>query len=69
MICNSNQNSFKMETTNMKKYQIFYRAWIPSYRDIDHDDIIIEAVDEQSALEQFHKLIKFVNRYEIKEIK
>ena len=57
-----------METTNMKKYQIFYRAWIPSYGDIDHDDIIIEAVDEQSALEQFHKLIKFVNRYEIKLI-
>ena len=57
-----------METTNMKKYQIFYKAWIPSYRDIDHDNIIIEAVDEQSALEQFHKLIKFVNRYEIKEI-
>jgi len=69
MICNSNQNSFNMETTNMKKYQIYYRAWIPSYRDIDHDDIIIEAVDEESALEQFHKLIKFVNRYEIKEIK
>ena len=68
MICNSNQNSSKMETTNMKKYQIFYKAWIPSYRDIDHDDIIIEAVDEQSALEQFHKLIKFVNRYEIKLI-
>ena len=68
MICNSNQNSSKMETTNMKKYQIFYKAWIPSYRDIDHDNIIIEAVDEQSALEQFHKLIKFVNRYEIKEI-
>ena len=57
-----------METTNLKKYQIFYRAWIPSYGDIDHDDIIIEAVDEQSALEQFHKLIKFVNRYEIKLI-
>jgi len=57
-----------METTNMKKYQIFYKAWIPSYRDIDHDDIIIEAMDEQSALEQFHELIKFVNRYEIKEI-
>ena len=57
-----------METTNMKKYQIFYRAWIPSYRDIDHDDIIIKAVDEQSALEQFHELIKFVNRYEIKLI-
>ena len=57
-----------METTNMKKYQIFYKAWIPSYGDIDHDDIIIEAVDEQSALEQFHKLIKFVNRYEIKLI-
>jgi len=52
----------------MKKYQIYYRAFIPSYGDIDHDDIIIEAVDEQSALEQFHKLIKFVNRYEIKEI-
>ena len=68
MICNSNQNSSKMETTNMKKYQIFYKAWIPSYRDIDHDDIIIEAVDEQSALEQFHELIKFVNRYEIKLI-
>ena len=68
MICNSNQNSSKMETTNMKKYQIYYRAWIPSYGDIDHDDIIIEAVDEQSALEQFHKLIKFVNRYEIKLI-
>ena len=57
-----------METTNLKKYQIFYRAWKPSYGDIDHDDIIIEAVDEQSALEQFHKLIKFVNRYEIKLI-
>ena len=57
-----------METTNMKKYQIYYRAFIPSYGDIDHDDIITEAVDEQSALEQFHKLIKFVNRYEIKEI-
>ena len=57
-----------METTNMKKYQIFYKAWIPSYGDIDHDDIIIEAVDEQSALEQFHKLIKFVNKYEIKLI-
>jgi len=68
MICNSNQNSSKMETTNLKKYQIFYRAWIPSYGDIDHDDIIIEAVDEQSALEQFHELIKFVNRYEIKLI-
>ena len=52
----------------MKKYQIYYRAFIPSYGDIDHDDIIIEAVDEQSALEQFHELIKFVNRYEIKEI-
>lgn len=58
----------KNKINNMKKYQIFYKAWIPSYRDIDHDDIIIEAVDEQSALEQFHKLIKFVNRYEIKEI-
>jgi len=57
-----------METTNMKKYQIYYRAFIPSYGDIDHDDIIIEAMDEQSALEQFYKLIKFVNRYEIKEI-
>ena len=68
MICNSNQNSSNKETTNMKKYQIFYRAWIPSYGDIDHDDIIIEAVDEQSALEQFHELIKFVNRYEIKLI-
>ena len=53
----------------MKKYQIFYKAWIPSYGDIDHDDIIIEAIDEQSALEQFHKLIKYVNRYEITEIK
>ncbi len=53
----------------MKKYQIYYRAFIPSYGDIDHDDIIIEAMDEQSALEQFYKLIKFVNRYEIKEIK
>jgi hypothetical protein len=52
----------------MKKYQIFYRAWIPSYRDIDHDDIIIEAVDEQSAIDKFHELIKYVNRYEIKEI-
>jgi len=52
----------------MKKYQIYYRAFIPSYGDIDHDDIIIEVMDEQSALEQFHKLIKFVNRYEIKEI-
>ena len=57
-----------METTNINKYQIFYRAWIPSYGDTDHDDIIIEAMDEQSALEQFHKLIKFVNRYEIKLI-
>jgi len=53
----------------MKKYQIYYRAFIPSYGDIDHDDIIIEAMNEQSTLEQFHKLIKFVNRYEIKEIK
>jgi hypothetical protein len=52
----------------MKKYQIFYRAWIPSYRDIDYDDIIIEAVDEQSAIDKFHELIKFVNRYEIKLI-
>jgi len=68
MIYNLNQNSFNMETTNMKKYQIYYRAFIPSYGDIDHDDIIIEAMDEQSALEQFHKLIKFVNRYEIKLI-
>ena len=58
-----------METTNMKKYQIFYKAWIPSYRDIDHDDIIIEAVDEQDAIRQFHELVKYVNRYEIKEIK
>jgi hypothetical protein len=57
-----------METTNMKKYQIFYRAWIPSYRDIDHDDIIIEAVDEQSAISKFHELVKYVNRYEIKLI-
>ena len=57
-----------METTNMKKYQIFYRAWIPSYRDIDHDDMIIEAIDEQDAIRQFHELIKYVNRYEIKEI-
>ncbi len=57
-----------METTNMKKYQIFYKAWIPSYRDIDHDDIIIEAVDEQDALRQFHESVKYVNRYEIKEI-
>jgi hypothetical protein len=55
--------------TNMKKYQIYYRAWIPSYGDIDHDDIIIEAVDEQSAISKFHELVKFVNRYEIKEIK
>jgi len=54
--------------TNMKKYQIYYRAWIPSYGDIDHDDIIIEAVDEQSAISKFHELVKFVNRYEIKEI-
>jgi hypothetical protein len=52
----------------MKKYQIYYRAWIPSYGDIDHDDIIIEAVDKQSAIDKFHKLVKFVNRYEIKEI-
>jgi len=57
-----------METTNMKKYQIFYRAFIPSYGDIDHDDIIIEAVDEQDAIRQFHELVKYVNRYEIKEI-
>ena len=57
-----------METTNMKKYQIFYKAWIPSYRDIDHDDIIIEAVDEESAVEKFHELVEYVNRYEIKEI-
>ena len=57
-----------METTNMKKYQIFYKAWIPSYRDIDHDDIIIEAVDEQSAISKFHELVKYVNRYEIKLI-
>jgi hypothetical protein len=55
--------------TNMKKYQIYYRAWIPSYGDIDHDDIIIEAVDEQSAISKFHELVKFINRYEIKEIK
>jgi len=52
----------------MKKYQIFYRAWIPSYRDIDHDDMIIEAIDEQDALRQFHESVKYVNRYEIKEI-
>ena len=57
-----------METTNMKKYQIFYRAFIPSYRDIDHDDIIIEAIDEQDAIRQFHELVKYVNRYEIKLI-
>jgi len=57
-----------METTNMKKYQIFYRAWIPSYGDIDHDDMIIEAIDEQDALRQFHELVKYVNRYEIKLI-
>ena len=57
-----------METTNMKKYQIYYKAFIPSYGDIDHDDIIIEAVDEQSAIDKFHELIKFVNRYEIKLI-
>ena len=29
---------------------------------------IIEAVDEQSAIDKFHELIKFVNRYEIKLI-
>jgi hypothetical protein len=52
----------------MKKYQIFYKAWIPSYRDLDHDDIIIEAVDEESAIEKFHELVEYVNRYEIKEI-
>ncbi len=52
----------------MKKYQIFYRAWIPSYRDIDHSDIIIEAIDEQDALRQFHEAVKYVNRYEIKLI-
>jgi hypothetical protein len=52
----------------MNKYQIFYRAFIPSYRDIDHDDIIIEAVDEQDAIRQFHELVKYVNRYEIKLI-
>ena len=57
-----------METTNMKKYQIYYRAFIPSYRDIDHDDIIIEAVDEQSAISKFHELVKYVNKYEIKLI-
>lgn len=57
-----------METTNLKKYQIFYRAWIPSYRDIDHDDMIIEAIDEQDALRQFHESVKYVNRYEIKLI-
>ena len=68
MIYNSNQHILNKATTNMKKYQIYYRAFIPSYGDIDHDDIIIEAMDEQSALEQFHKLIKFVNRYEIKLI-
>ena len=68
MIYNANQHILNKATTNMKKYQIYYRAFIPSYGDIDHDDIIIEAMDEQSALEQFHKLIKFVNRYEIKEI-
>jgi len=57
-----------MENTNLKKYQIFYRVWIPSYRDIDHDDMIIEAIDEQDALRQFHESVKYVNRYEIKEI-
>ena len=57
-----------METINMKKYQIYYRAFIPSYGDIDHDDIIIEAVDEQSAIDKFHELIKYVNKYEIKLI-
>ncbi len=41
-----------MENTNLKKYQIFYRAWIPSYRDIDHDDMIIEAIDEQDSIAQ-----------------
>lgn len=69
MIYNLNQHTLNKATTNMKKYQIYYRAFIPSYGDIDHDDIIIEAMDEQRALEQFHKLIKFVNRYEITEIK
>jgi hypothetical protein len=68
MTCNSKQHILNMETTNMKKYQIFYRAFIPSYRDIDHDDIIIEAVDEQDAIRQFHELVKYVNRYEIKLI-
>jgi hypothetical protein len=52
----------------MKKYQIYYRAFIPSYGDIDHDDIIIEAVDEQSAISKFHELVKYVNKYEIKLI-
>ena len=52
----------------MKKYQIYYRAFIPSYGDIDHDDIIIEAIDEQDAIRQFHELVKYVNRYEIKLI-
>jgi hypothetical protein len=69
MKCSSNQVISNTETTNMKKYQIFYKAWIPSYRDIDHDDIIIEAVDEQSAISKFHELIPFVNRYEINEIR
>jgi hypothetical protein len=52
----------------MNKYQIYYRAFIPSYGDIDHDDIIIEAIDEQDAIRQFHELVKYVNRYEIKLI-
>jgi hypothetical protein len=31
------------EIVKMKKYQVEYYGWIPSYRDFDSDDFTVEA--------------------------
>ena len=40
------------ETVKMKKYQVEYYGWIPSYRDFDSDDFTVEATSLKEAKEK-----------------
>ena len=40
------------EIVKMKKYQVEYYGWIPSYRDFDSDDFIVEATSLKEAKEK-----------------
>jgi len=62
------------ETVKMKKYQVEYYGWIPSYRDFDSDDFTVEATSLKEAKEKaeatgklrFAKYEGFLHIYEVK---